>query len=288
MDRFYEKTRWVLRNFFPLTLLFFAICYLRWLQLTPVHFWKESGDEETAIQIGSLLFSLYFLLSLLISLLKKRQTTQKVLISFGLLAFWANVQYLLLYTPKLENNIIYNDVTYYITSNRQSPFGYGPGYYQLSKWRKNLTHESIFFGYSGGPFKIIYDTEHGEVNFVNSYDMMVYTDKDREYSRGYEIGYQLDGHYFYPSSECISWVDGDCSVNSYTFYCCNLNNTSCMKLPVQYSGYYAFDINFEPNKAKNETDVYFDIGSYPGTRTLIFTYGDHPRCYVEGCEILLP
>jgi hypothetical protein len=40
----------------------------------------------------------------------------------------------------------------------------------------------------------------------------------------------------------------------------------------------------EGNEETNEIEVYNDNKENGGT--LIFAYGEHPRCYVEGCEIL--
>jgi hypothetical protein len=55
-------------------------------------------------------------------------------------------------------------------------------------------------------------------------------------------------------------------------------------MPFQYIG-NAFYIEMKPNELTNEINIYFDIGTYPGTTTLIYTYGPHPRCYVNGCTI---
>jgi hypothetical protein len=40
----------------------------------------------------------------------------------------------------------------------------------------------------------------------------------------------------------------------------------------------------EANEASNEINIYIDEDA--NRDTLIYTYGEYPRCYVEGCEIL--
>jgi len=48
---------------------------------------------------------------------------------------------------------------------------------------------------------------------------------------------------------------------------------------------YGILLIIEGNEETDEISAYNDWDDNPN-RTLIFTYGEHPRCYVEGCEIL--
>ena len=66
-------------------------------------------------------------------------------------------------------------------------------------------------------------------------------------------------------------------------YQCELDNTGCAPLPFQYTG--EDEIAYlEFNEATQEYEFYVwpDIGD----EILVYSFGDHPRCYAEGCEIL--
>jgi hypothetical protein len=57
-----------------------------------------------------------------------------------------------------------------------------------------------------------------------------------------------------------------------------------------YKGYGRFT-DVEADESTNEIQIIFkddfDAGKREfGEEILIYTYGDNPRCYVEGCEIL--
>ena len=66
-----------------------------------------------------------------------------------------------------------------------------------------------------------------------------------------------------------------------TLYECKLDNTSCKKLPIQYTGLGRLR-ETKTDETTGEISVF--IGNK--YKTLIFTWGENPRCYVEGCEIL--
>jgi hypothetical protein len=71
----------------------------------------------------------------------------------------------------------------------------------------------------------------------------------------------------------------------YTIYQCELNNTNCVVFPFQYEG-FEYDSWISLNEASQEIEFY--TPSVDPEDTLVYSFGDHPRCHVEGCEILQP
>ena len=115
-------------------------------------------------------------------------------------------------------------------------------------------------------------------------ERMIYTDGEnpREYVR-YTYA-QLGDHLYFLSKERHKVNDCKtilCDVYTYTLYECKLDYTSCIPLPIQYTENYDVGIVLEANESFNEI-----VALDEDNDTLIFTYGEHPRCYVEGCEIL--
>jgi hypothetical protein len=103
--------------------------------------------------------------------------------------------------------------------------------------------------------------------------------------RYYDYPAQFNGHLYYLA------YSGNPTYEStiFTFYECKLDNTSCKKLPIQYKGTGRFRDTIA-NEATGEISVFigneFDQTTLTSNKTLIFIWGEKPRCYVEGCEIL--
>ena len=98
-------------------------------------------------------------------------------------------------------------------------------------------------------------------------------------SRYYDYPAQLNDHFYY-----LAYYDKPASKsNTYLFYECKLDNTSCRQLPIKYngSGYLRDTV---ADKTTGEVSVFID--NEINQDTLIFTWGEQPRCYVKGCEIL--
>ena len=94
----------------------------------------------------------------------------------------------------------------------------------------------------------------------------------------------VEGNYIYQISteyEFDNCGPAACEIYTYTLYKCKLDYTACNPLPIYYTTDFEYFTYLEANEISNEINL-FD--SYDDT--LIFTWGEHPRCYVEGCEIL--
>lgn len=82
----------------------------------------------------------------------------------------------------------------------------------------------------------------------------------------------------YPSTYRISTYANN-NKYQYILYECNAKYFWCQTLPFGYSTFEKTKPLLKIDESKKELSVYIDDA-------LIFTYSKHPRCYVEGCEIL--
>jgi hypothetical protein len=84
----------------------------------------------------------------------------------------------------------------------------------------------------------------------------------------------------------MKWVPSTCGGLTYTLYECDLSFKSCDTLLIQYTQFDTRDfLVLEADETANEVKLYEEDFETDDVK-LIFAYGEHPRCYVEGCEIL--
>jgi hypothetical protein len=134
------------------------------------------------------------------------------------------------------------------------------------------------YGNSG----ILVDEQKKEVSLIDPRGLR-YTDglNPRSYSAP---GAQLGNHLYYLSEKCKNLnYSGpyQCETHTVIPYKCNLDNKSCDPLPFRIESRYEPDFYWDEDEIKNEVSL-LDSDD----ETLIFTYGEHPQCYAEGCEIL--
>lgn len=100
-------------------------------------------------------------------------------------------------------------------------------------------------------------------------------------SRYYDYPAQLNDHLYY----LAYYRNPEPKSTTFLLYECNLDNTSCLQLPIMYegSGYLRYT-NMNIDEETSEISVYID--DEIGQDTLIFTWGENPQCYVQGCETL--
>jgi hypothetical protein len=67
-----------------------------------------------------------------------------------------------------------------------------------------------------------------------------------------------------------------------------LDYTGCHPLPITYKGSGANTYSLTTNKETNEITLIEESVEYSadGDDTIVFTYGESPRCFVEGCSII--
>jgi len=228
-----DVSKWLIRNFFLISIGVFIVIYLRWFRLTPLVF-DYYNDPNGAYIVGLILLSMYIASVTLVRLAKNRTTLKKTLFIPVIFFFGINVIHASSFFPSIENNIKCNGNTYYITW--MHPFGdYQWTFDQLTMWR-GLKYETQFFGYSEGPFEIVCDKEKEETNIIRAINgVLIYS--HGENSRGYYgyAGAQLEEYEYFLSDRCNNWNGNTCPTETYTLYECNLNYTSCDSLGISYT-----------------------------------------------------
>ncbi len=286
MSRFALLLKWLRSNFVYLTLLFLAAVYLWWFYLTPFVF-AEGEDATKALLLGLVLFFIYALLVLTHKRLSKSRLGFKAISSMLMAFFLAlNFFYAVVFKPAIEASGLYDGTAYYLTTN-WGFLDFGQAHYQLTKWYGFAHYESMWFGNIGMPLRLLYDPKKHVVSIAQQWgdsQLLIYA--DTQPVRHYDTLMQLENHNYYTCMYCGGNMVGyDLGIYDYTLYRCDLDNTSCEQLPFHYRGDYAFDASLVPNRATGQIDLYFNIGEYPGVKTLIYSYGVHPSCHVGGCSV---
>jgi len=103
--------------------------------------------------------------------------------------------------------------------------------------------------------------------------------------RYYDYPAQLNDHFYY-----LAYYDYPNSPpTTFVLFECKLDNTSCKQLPILYTG-LGRSRETIADETTGEISVFmgneFDQKTLRYNKTLIFTWGENPRCYVPGCEIL--
>lgn len=184
------------------------------------------------------------------------------------------------YSPTIWATAGFESYKYYVV---EEIYDYPHSNTYLIKCRKLSFQCNILSGTRFARPEIIVDYEKKEVNLISTRGL-IYTDgaNPRRYT-GHEGG-QLGSNIYYLSETCNNFnYDGRNECESYTFipYECNLDNKSCDPLLIKIESNYESYFYWVTDEAKKEISLL-----YSDDEILIFTYGEHPRCYAEGCEIL--
>lgn len=285
MNNVIDFGKWLARNFFFITIGIFIIIYLRWFRLTPLVF-GYYNDPNDAYIAGLILLSIYSFLVIIFNVVKRKGCIKSFIFIFTTIFFVLNIAFLYGFSPSMITTTYCNEITYYISSG--SPLTDPQWtYYQFTKWKNDFSYKSFFFGYSGWDYKIICDEEKREANVIIPFlDALDYT--DGENPRSYlHTSTKLNNHLYVMS---VDWYTSEgcdrnrywyCDTFTYTLYQCNLNYTSCNSIPIQYSTKFESFFYLESDEIKQEINLYDNDDD-----ALIFTWGNRPRCYIEGCEIL--
>ena len=284
MNKVNSLINWTFQYLFFISVIVLVICYLRWFWIAPV----SSNYPDTPAFIfnnGIILLIVYIFLTFM-SLIKKQGITKSLMIIFTLVFLGLNYAYITNHMPVIKSMATYNGTTYIISRNNHgSIFKWKHYFYQLSKWQKGFRHESLILSGSA-PYQIIYDDKKQEINIVEkrfNTKMLVYTDGDspREYDK--YANAQLGDHLYFLSVRCVEGTQFLCETIIYTLVECNMDISSCNSLPIRYvERENILFAKLKANEATNEIELYNDLEK----GSLVFTYGEHPCCFVEGCEIL--
>lgn len=193
-----------------------------------------------------------------------------------------NITYPITYFPETLDRKDFGNFVYYIVWGMDSDYHSHLTFYKCKEW--SIQCEGLYGSYDRMFFdKIIIDKEKNEVSAVDgNFNLgLAFTDGDNP--RSYDaFPVQLGDHVYQPSAnhEYGGCGAANCDVYIYTAYECNLDYTSCNMIPMQYSATSDRWIYLDVNEATKE------IIAYDRDDTPIFTYGEHPVCYVDGCVIL--
>jgi hypothetical protein len=199
--------------------------------------------------------------------------------------FVLNFGYFVVYYSSTEiiEKAQFGQYTYLIVAENDGDFHGYETFYKCHKW--GFTCEGLYSSYSPTiGWKIIIDDQKKEVSLFDEITLgLMYT--DGENPRAYTgDGGILRDHLYNLSEKCnnLNNNKGYYACESYTYipYKCNMKSVLCESIPIQYTednyGYYYW----VENESKNE------ISLYDENDALIFMYGAHPLCYVDGCKIL--
>ncbi len=289
MENITNAIKWAIRNFFFIAIAILILFYLRWFRLTPFVFL----DDPTFAFIGGIvLLIIFFVISKALSS-SKRVFPKTVLYFLGLVFLAINIAYLNVHIPRIGTSLKCNRVTYYLT--------YGAPltdeqwtYVQLSKWWGLFNYESHFWGYApgSGANDIICDAEKKETHFVRTYTdpgTLTFIDGENPQDFYEYASARLKNNLYFLSEDwsienCNNEQYGTCYIPVYTLYKCKLDYTDCNPLPITYT---SGDVDFLELRADETTNEVSLVEQYIGSdeETLVFSYGESSRCYIDGCTI---
>jgi hypothetical protein len=281
MNKVVYFIRWVCSDLFNLTIATLILLYLWWFRLNPFVFGPGEQASDPLI-FGLVLLLIYIFIVGVMKFSRQGSFVRALSYVLAVLLSAINTLFMFFYLPRLQASARFGNTTYYITSN--SPFLECCGYHQFTDWQ-GIHYESDFFAYSLPSLKFIYDEKSSEVSVVKIYEdseqLYVTLGQPRRYYEGYA---QFRNQLYYGSMKCNRRQAYSCESWTYSLYQCALDNTSCTKLPVEYTGSEGW-INLQANELTDEIQFYIEFEISPDPGTLIYTYGQHPRCIVEGCSI---
>ena len=289
LDKIFGAIHWAIPKIFLITLVVLVVFYLRWFQLTPFAF---LDNPEFGYIVGFILLLIYGLF-VKAWLASKNIFWKSLFFVVSILLLGINSLYLEIHIPRLSTTAKCNGTRYYISD--YAPLGDEQYLFaQISGW-KGIFYESTFGIYmSVGSYKIVCDEEKKETHFVEKFSrLLVYTDSENPRAYVQYVRARLRDHLYFLSEEisgleagCDEGMQG-CLVLTYTLYECQLDYTACNPLPIRYTtnnSANTFELETDP-KANEIILLEQYLDSYD--ETLIFVYGKNPRCYVDGCEVLV-
>ncbi len=281
MKKVIDFLKWPLS--IPMAILWLP--FIRWFLFYPMEFKVEYDDNYSAFFSGIILASIFSFFVIILRLFRNNRIIFVLVFIFYLTTLGASSIYTLMYFPTILEQTELGKFTYYVVGTADSGWHGRDIFYKCKKW--SFDCHGLYN--SGGltRTKIIVDKQQNEVSlFEVGFQRFLIT--DGESPRTYTgLSAQLQKHTYQVSDKCNNFNNSGCDSYTYTLYQCNLDYTLCKPLAIQYTREYDGTLVLEPNEANKEISLYDDYDDNPD-RTLIFTYSEHPRCYVEGCEILKP
>lgn len=236
--------------------------------------------------IGTVVLSVYPLISYSKDILKKDNVLQKLLLLSALTIIVANFSYYVEYRPyiSLEKRVgVYH---YIVASERLDNFSFHEVFYKCKTWGFDCDALAWSYGWFGA--QIIHDEANNEVSLLSAdYDdgfRMIYTDGENPISYAYFTSAKLGDHYYFLSKGCPDTTTSSCRNYIYSLMRCNLEYKACVSLPIQYADDDFGILILEGDERTHSIELYDGYRDEGGT--LVFSYGEAPQCFVDGCEIL--
>jgi len=288
----FSQTLKKIGDFLIILMPIFSVGYFFWVRFRiPLVFYVSNYNEISLV--GVLLLSVGSIFTIF-ALIYTKSISKSGIRILGIIIFALTLPLCCLnvvvaifpYHTKVLDKAQISNTTYYLTGvvNEDGHF-----FRDLYKCKNNHSAcEKIPF-YSGGGTSVEYwhlmidkTTDPNEINAIwvtfDSTEFLEYT--YGTYPRYYDYPAQLNGHLYYLSyPEDFTYY----KPTIFSLYECKLDNTSCKKLPIQYMGKGRSKETIA-DEITGEIKVFID--DQWGQDTLVFTWGENPRCYVEGCEIL--
>ena len=246
----------------------------------------EQGDT-TSLPISVFVTALLTIYPAKLSLEKVSTNTGKLsflLFITTLPILVANILYTASYYPNILEKTENGNFKYYVVSLLDMDSHGYMAIYKCKKWTFDC--EGLYGSYTHWADKIIVDKEDNEVNFVETapYPGLIYTDGNVSHVFVESTSIQMENRLYFLSEDQIL---GNCNLTRacdsyiYTLYECKSDYTSCDPLPIRYITNYQNFLYLEAEEITNEISLFDGHDD-----TLIFTWSDNPRCYIEGCEIV--
>lgn len=280
-----NDTQVIFRMVFLTTVIVFLLIYARWFWLDPSGVSESDGQLLETYKQGLVLLTIYCFLGSASIFTNKRNCFVYLSAVASIIFFIINVLFATVFMPRLMEYAKYNGIKYYYVSHRP---GIDPPWpsYQLIKRKGLFDYEAHEIGNDWAhKGEFMYDKTLNLINIVAVFDdqnFLLYTDD--EPPRYYEhSSVQFGNKVLYISTSRPTLNNGNYGSTLFRIYECEIDNTACMPLPFQYIGENDYPF-LKYNEQTNEIDLL--VSPIHGGDILIYTYGDRPRCYVDGCEIL--
>lgn len=266
---------WVFHHFHVISIVFFICAYSIGFGL---------GGSDNNFYLGLILLTFYMVFSLSFLMIKSRSCLTRSISIFTAIFWLTNLAYMIISSPKIED-VAYHDGTAYLLTHHQHVLEPQFEGFSLTKWNWGTFPHVVGIPGRWGREAIIYDEKMRLVG-VTRFSMLVYTDGGDP--RTYDNVLEHDGYIYYSSSKCIDKNDLDdgyytCEIDQYSIFRCNLDNTSCILIPFQYTGY---TLGSELIFNQETQEINFYITQVDRSEILVYSYGPQPCCYIDGCEIL--
>jgi hypothetical protein len=273
---------------FLIALIILVAYYVRWFRLTPP---GQSRDTTFTFSVGFGLLVVNAILAFIFSLAYQRLEFKAVLIIVDFTLVAINGQYLDIHMPRMIISANCNGATYFVTDNTPFLDEQWP-YRVMSKWAGAKYKYSYSWYLGNQPDTIICDGGKKETNFIG-FGNLLFTDGEDKRSYVFGASAKFREHRYFLSDEwivpvsCTSEQFWMCSTNIYTLYECDLDYTGCHPLPITFKGGGANIYHLTVDKEATEITLIEESVEYSGDgdETIVFTYGENPRCFVDGCSI---